>query len=1022
MKFKYLRHILAVTMIAGGIFAADSAAVPNHLVKKAALAFEEFRPGVSGFKAVTIKKASSDPKTRTVTLRCSNEASYLNLTSEKLDALKKACLDSLGSEYAGYKLKIIADGHDLSDLVLFAPKKIKRPTEKHPFIVRHNAAAAPAGLDGTNIALWQSHGWYFEPKLNRWEWQRARIFQTVEDLYTQSYVIPFLMPMLENAGAYVMSPRERDVNTTEIIIDNDGGFASGFYDESQGSREWSNAGVAAFAHLKEELHEGDNPFRAGTARTVRLSGETDRADATAVWSADIPEDGTYAIYISYAALPDNTNAAHYRVNAANGPHDFTVNQQMGGGTWIYLGHFPLRAGSSSIVELSNEGVDNKAVVCADGIKIGGGYGNVGRIVKEPKRPGVDYSHIRSGYPRFTEAARYFLQWAGAPDSVYTESDNVSDYGDDYRSRGLWVNWLAGGSSVLPKAKGLNIPIDLSFAFHTDAGTTMNDSIIGTLGIYCTEGKKTAGGTDRMASRDLTDLVMTSITEDIRATFEPDWARRGMWDKSYAEARIPEVPAMLLELLSHQNFADMAYGLDPTFRFTVSRAIYKGMLRFLAARDRRPYVVQPLPVRSFAISSTENAGRFRLSWKERTDSLEPSATPDYYIIEERTGSPAGGFREIARTSEPYYDVTVDDKLIHSYRIIAANDGGRAFPSEILALSRAGSGEPVLIVNGFTRVSAPDRFDSGEIAGFYDARDHGVPYMQDISFIGSQFEFRRHIPWMDDDAAGFGASRADFETRVIPGNTFDFVYRHGEAIAAAGHPFISSSVEAFCNAPGAGAPRIVDLILGKQKEYKPGRGTYGTRYKAFPAELQTRIKAHTDSGGDIFVSGAYIATDIWDNPYSSPEIAEADKNFARNVLGYVWRVGQASTGGEAYQVPTPFKAFGSGTYRFSNNLYEDCYAVESPDSFYASDSENGATLMRYGENNLVAATAFNAPGYRTVILGFPFECILDTDDRAALMSQILTFFGDKSISRAKDPLPQKTSTAKKSGRKSAKKRRR
>ena len=173
MKFKYLRHILAVTMIAGGIFAADSAAVPNHLVKKAALAFEEFRPGVSGFKAVTIKKASSDPKTRTVTLRCSNEASYLTMTSEKLDALKKACLDSLGSEYAGYKLKIIADGHDLSDLVLFAPKKIKRPTEKHPFIVRHNAAAAPAGLDGTNIALWQSHGWYFEPKLNRWEWQRC---------------------------------------------------------------------------------------------------------------------------------------------------------------------------------------------------------------------------------------------------------------------------------------------------------------------------------------------------------------------------------------------------------------------------------------------------------------------------------------------------------------------------------------------------------------------------------------------------------------------------------------------------------------------------------------------------------------------------------------------------------------------------------------------------------------------------------------------------------------------------------
>lgn len=64
------------------------------------------------------------------------------------------------------------------------------------------------GLQGRHIAMWQSHGWYYEAKLDRWEWQRARIFQTVEDLYTQSYVLPFLVPMLENAGAYVMLPRE----------------------------------------------------------------------------------------------------------------------------------------------------------------------------------------------------------------------------------------------------------------------------------------------------------------------------------------------------------------------------------------------------------------------------------------------------------------------------------------------------------------------------------------------------------------------------------------------------------------------------------------------------------------------------------------------------------------------------------------------------------------------------------------------------------------------------------------------
>ncbi len=542
--------------------------------------------------------------------------------------------------------------------------------------------------------------------------------------------------------------------------------------------------------------------------------------------------------------------------------------------------------------------------------------------------------------------------------------------------------------MLPKRDGLNIPVDLSFAFHSDAGTTMNDSIIGTLGIYSTKGETLGNGSSRGTSRDLTDLVMTNITDDVRAQFEPRWTRRGMWDKSYFEARVPEVPAMLLELLSHQNFADMKYGLDPTFRFVVSRAIYKGMLRYLAQRDGRDYVVQPLPVRSFAINMSA-PGEYRLSWQERVDSLESTATPTYYIIEEREAD--GAFAPIAKTDAKEYTVTIDDRDIHSYRIIAANDGGVAFPSEVLALCDIPGSEPVTIVNGFTRVSAPDRFDSGDIAGFYDTRDHGVPWTKDISFIGSQFEFRRNIPWMDDDAAGFGASRADYEDKVIAGNTFDFVYTHGCAIAAAGHGFVSSSVEAFAN--GSDTPAMVDLILGKQKEIKPGRGVYGTRFKAFPSELQARIADLAAKGTDFFVSGAYVASDIWDNPNSSEAVAEADKKFAREVLGYNWRVDQASVEGEAYQVSTRFKDFTKGDYKFSSSLNSDCYAVESPDSFYPSDSERGCTFMRYTENNLVAGTAFDAGKYRTVVIGFPFETILDESKREHLMKQVLDFFKDE-----------------------------
>ncbi|MDO4319117.1 MAG: xanthan lyase [Bacteroidales bacterium] len=950
-------------------------------------AINSYRPGSTGYGSMKVDKVTVDRNRRTVTVKCNTATSYLPLTAETLASLKTDILKALRLPQT-YKVRIIADGHTLDELALFADKKTVLTPSPLPFVVREDAPAAPKGLDGANIALWQSHGWYFEPKLNRWEWQRARIFQTVEDLYTQSYVMPYLMPMLENAGAYVMSPRERDTNRTEIIIDADNAATPGFIEFSRDAK-WDDASTPGFAWDGASLVNSQNPFRQGKAR--RHTTTTDRKDESyALWTADIPADGNYAVYVSYVSEPNSAPDAHYTVNTANGLRHFTINQRMGGGTWIYLGHFPLKAGNNvPVVQLSDLSATPGTVVTADAVKIGGGMGNVARIVKEPL-DSIDYQYTLSGYPRWVEGARYWLQWAGAPDSVYTPSDNVNDYNDDYRSRGLWVNWLAGGSPQMPGREGLGVPVDLSFAFHSDAGTFRNDSIVGTLGIYSTVGDTLGNGSSRMMSRDLTDLIMTDIVNDVCAGFEPRWTRRGMWDKSYFEARVPEVPAMLLELLSHQNFADMKYGLDPNFRFTVSRAVYKGMLKFLAHRDGREYVVQPLPVHNFAIAADKAARTYRLTWDATPDSLESTAMPTYYIIEHRRADDLG-FTKLAEVTEPEYTVTVSDTDIHSYRIIAANEGGVSFPSEVLALCDLANGsEPVMVVNGFTRVSAPDWFEAGDIAGFYDVRDHGVPYVSEIAFIGSQFEYRRDIPWMDDDAAGFGASRSNYEDKVIAGNTFDYVYTHGRAIVDAGHSFISSSVGAYAASAVEGQPRIVDLILGKQKEIKQGRGVYGTRYKTFPGELQRKLTAATAAGTSVFVTGSYVATDLWDNPHSSAAVAEADQKFATEVLGYHWRVGQASTEGMAYEVPCRFKQFTGGRFDFSHELNADIYAVESPDSFYASDKTKGCTIMRYDENNLVAGTASDMGGYRTVILGFPFETIEGTSSRANLMRQILDFF--------------------------------
>ena len=51
-----------------------------------------------------------------------------------------------------------------------------------------------------------------------------------------------------------------------------------------------------------------------------------------------------------------------------------------------------------------------------------------------------------------------------------------------------------------------------------------------------------------------------------------------------------------------------------------------------------------------------------------------------------------------TDDPQLTVRVKDDRIYSYKVVAANDGGISFPSEILSLCDTGTDRPqVLIVN-------------------------------------------------------------------------------------------------------------------------------------------------------------------------------------------------------------------------------------------------------------------------------------------------------------------------------------
>jgi len=930
---------------------------------------------------------------KTLQLFANMNCAYIPFREDNVAEIYQGVANLLPAEFAKHKMQIWTNKHCIEDFVPQAlrTKKDKKsktfsPKAGKPLVTRVSAPHTPSqGLQNKHIALWQSHGWYFEQELDRWEWQRARIFQTVEDLYTQSYVLPFLVPMLENAGANVLMPRERDVNTAEVIIDNDGMLSGkSVYQEKVGDKEWLSGNGVGFAHLRPYYKGTENPFKEGTYRAVETIKKG--KESFVEWIPEIPSDGHYAVYVSYQTLPNSADDALYTVYHKGGETQFKVNQQMGSGTWIYLGTFGFDAGKGSgKVVLSNRSAKVGKVITADAVKIGGGMGNVARGANDEI----------SSYPRFCEASRYWLQWAGVPDSVYTVSQGKDDYGDDYKSRGIWVNYLAGGSEVNPDEAGLNIPVNMAFAFHSDAGTTLDDSIIGTLGIYQTDAYdgKFSNGASRYLSHDLTDLIQSNIVDDIRALYEPNWSRRGMWNKSYYEARVPRVPTMLLELLSHQNFADMRYGLDPRFRFTVSRAIYKGILQFLASQYKTDYVVQPLPVDHMAIRMLNN-NEVELTWQPVEDSLEPTAKAEKYIVYTRIGN--GDFDNGTLVNGNSYRTTIPTGQVCSYKVTAVNKGGESFPSEILSIGQAFESKGnVLVVNGFDRISAPADFvapapGDKEFAGFLDDQDHGVPYIQDISYIGKMREFRRAVPWMDDDASGFGDSYGDYETKVIAGNTFDYPAVHGAAILKAGYSFVSCSDEAVEDgAVSLNDYTTVDLILGKECQTKMGRGgVTPLQFKTFSKPLQEAITAYCGKGGNIFVSGAFVGTDLWDNRLVASE--EADKKFASEVLKYQWRVGQAAKKGQVKCVASPFPML-TGNYTYHNELNGDSYVVEAPDAIVPA-VKDAYTVMRYSESNLSAGVAYQGD-YKTYIMGFPFETIRTACEREALMKAILTFFENK-----------------------------
>lgn len=955
-------------------------------------------PGVEMERYTNIDTLELDREEKTLDIYFNRYFAYRPVREANLETMYRSLRKELGSSYNDYDITFHCNGVTAEALIpnYFILNPENRNQQRLPVLrknieplVRNNSKpfVPSKGLYGRHIALWNSHGWYYENSLDRWEWQRARNFQIVEDIFPTAYVLQYLVPMLENAGAYTMLPRERDFNTQEIIVDNDIGGES--YVENG---KWESCGYG-YGPSEKPYQSGENPFQMGTARRRRANDQF----ASVEYIPDIPESGEYCVYVSYHHDPENVDNARYTVYHAGGKTDFLVNQQIGGETWVYLGKFKFLKGRQGKVLVRPHQLSQNRFISTDAVRFGGGMGDIERGGKT------------SGRPRWVEAARYYLQYAGMPETVYNIHQDTVDYNDDYKCRGEWVNYLKGapyGPNEDRELEGLGIPVDLSFAFHTDAGTTRNDTVIGTLLIYSRRGAETdwdnpdsleeltfPDGQSRMVNRDLADIIQTQIVNDIRAKYDTVWNHRGMWDAGYSEAWRPNVPAALLELHSHHNYLDMKFGNDPNFRFDASRAIYKGMLRFLATQYNQEYVVQPLPPDH--VSAEILHGKvIRIKWKPVTDPLEPTAVPQKYIVYTKRGD-QGWDDGILLDGQQCLIPGISDNVIYSFKVTAVNDGGESFPSEVVSVCHVPNSKKILIVNGFDRVSGPETIETDEYLGFMDTWGKSVPDKYDLSYTGSQYDFDAGSKWLDDDSPGNGASYGNMETEVIIGNTHDYAYLHGLSVKAAGYSFDSASDEAVSTALlDLEDYPVIDIIYGEQKTTPWPKPIPEARYRIFPKAFRDAVADYCRQGGNVLLSGAYIGTDIKDDPEKTA--------FAADILKYKWRTDYASKSGDVYTDNPRF--FGDNlSFSFVTGFDSEIYGAENPDGIEAADNSKGLTIMRYSENNISAGIACRSDNYSTVVLGFPFECIKSSLARDALMKSILDFFRtrkDIEIERPKD----------------------
>lgn len=197
--------------------------------------------------------------------------------------------------------------------------------------------------------------------------------------------------------------------------------------------------------------------------------------------------------------------------------------------------------------------------------------NEGMTVRMVRCSDKNYGNSSYGYPWWKMASPYWLKYQGYPDYVYASYDSAT--------LGTGWNEMSNDIRARPLASDYN-GSDIYVSVHTNAyqGDVATGGPSGTESYYDSSSEHANYGT---SSQTLATYITTSIIDMIDSHYDSTWTSHGQAVKdsngAYGEIRIPQRPAMLLELGFHDtDDRDAVYLRDNFFRSVSMWAMYKGI--------------------------------------------------------------------------------------------------------------------------------------------------------------------------------------------------------------------------------------------------------------------------------------------------------------------------------------------------------------------------------------------------------------------------------------------------------------